>query len=57
MEGIQLRNFGVGAGGDISLLRVKGYVDATTAPDLNKAVTKLIQGGHYQIIVDLRFAR
>ena len=53
MEGIQLHAFPVGAGGEISLLKVRGYVDATTAPELNKSVTKLLQDGRYQIIVDL----
>ncbi|MBC7186589.1 MAG: STAS domain-containing protein [Calditrichaeota bacterium] len=53
MEGIQLRTSQVGAAGTVTLLRVKGYVDATTAPDLHKAVTRLLQEEHYQIVVDL----
>ena len=53
MEGIQLQIFSAGAGDELSLLKVKGYVDATTAPDLNKSVTKLLQEGRYQIVVDL----
>ncbi len=53
MEGIQLRTSQVGAAGTVTLLRVKGYVDATTAPELHKAVTRLLQEEHYQIVVDL----
>jgi anti-sigma B factor antagonist len=53
MEGIQVRTSQVGAAGTITLLRVKGYVDATTAPELHKAVTRLLQEEHYQIVVDL----
>lgn len=53
MEGIQLRTLQVGAAETVTLLRVKGYVDATTAPEMHKAVTRLMQEGHYQIVVDL----
>ncbi len=53
MEGIQLRTSQAGAAGTVTLLRVKGYVDATTAPELHRAVTKLLQEEHYQIVVDL----
>lgn len=53
MEGIQLRTSQVGAAGTVTLLRVKGYVDATTAPEMHKAVASLLQEEHYQIVVDL----
>ena len=53
MEGIQLQTLNVGVSGEIILLQVKGYVDATTAPELHKEVKRLLNARKYYLIVDL----
>lgn len=38
---------------DISILNIKGYLDAHTAPDFEKSLKNLIGENRYKIIVDL----
>lgn len=38
---------------DISILNIKGYLDAHTAPDFEKSLKNLIGEERYKIIVDL----
>jgi anti-sigma B factor antagonist len=38
---------------DISILNIRGYLDAHTAPDFEKSLKNLISENRYKIIVDL----
>ncbi len=53
MEGIQVEEFRVGALNDISLLKVHGFVDTNTSPELQKVLGQIIEGGTYQFVVDM----
>ncbi len=53
MEGIEKSVHKIGALKDITLLRVKGYIDTTTSPDLQKAIAEEMSRGSNQFIVDL----
>ena len=37
----------------VSILKVSGYLDTTTAGELESALTGLIKGGKFRIVVDL----
>ena len=41
------------AGRDVSILRLEGYVDAHTFTDFEEELTKLVEGGHYNLLLDL----
>jgi len=53
MDGIEITFVRVGALHDIGLFRVRGYVDTTTSPELQRMMTEVIRDGIHQIIVDL----
>ncbi|HOT96794.1 MAG TPA: STAS domain-containing protein [bacterium] len=53
MDGIEITVDRVGALRDIGLFRVRGYVDTTTSPELQRQLTEIIQEGVTQIIIDL----
>ena len=53
MKNIEIKVSLVGALKNITLLKVGGYIDTTTAPDLQKTLTEIMHGGISQIIVDL----
>lgn len=53
MEGIQIEEFRVGALKDILLLKVQGYVDTNTSPELQKTLGQFIEGGTYQFVIDM----
>ncbi|MBN1542846.1 STAS domain-containing protein [candidate division KSB1 bacterium] len=53
MEGISVQVDQIGTLSDIALLRVGGYVDTTTSPELQQRLFQLIQEGSAQFIVDL----
>jgi anti-sigma B factor antagonist len=38
--------------GDVSVLYLKGYLDAHTAPDLETALRQLVEEGRYRIVVN-----
>jgi anti-sigma B factor antagonist len=38
----------------VSVLKVKGRVDSETAPELDDALTKLLQDNHNQIVLNLQ---
>ena len=38
---------------DIEILRLEGYVDAHTFTDFEEELTKLVEGGHYHLLLDL----
>ncbi len=40
--------------GSVSILDVKGYLDAHTAPELEDAFNKLIDDGKYKVVVNLK---
>jgi len=35
------------------LIKVKGRIDSSTAPDLEKAINDLLKAGHYKLVIDL----
>lgn len=43
-----------GDNGEVSVLRLKGFLDAHTASDLERAVQKLLDEKRYKIIVNFR---
>jgi anti-sigma B factor antagonist len=53
MEGIVIKTFYVGTLQDIVLLRVSGYVDTTTSPELQKIIAQFIEKEFSKIIIDL----
>jgi len=50
MEGIQLK---VENNNNISIIKVGGYIDTTTSSELEHHLTKLLEKGSYNIIIDL----
>jgi len=38
---------------DVQILRLEGYVDAHTFTDFEEELTKLVEGGHYNLLLDL----
>lgn len=53
MEGIQIEEYRVGALRDIALIKVHGYVDTNTSPELQKVLGNIIDQGIYQFVVDM----
>lgn len=50
MEGIQLK---VEHNNNISIIKVGGYIDTTTSSELEHHLTKLLERGSYNIVIDL----
>jgi len=50
MEGIQLK---VENNNNISVIKVGGYIDTTTSSELEHHLTKLLERGSYNIVIDL----
>ena len=40
--------------GQVSVVKVKGYVDSATAPDLETALKQLVEGNKIRIVLDLK---
>jgi anti-sigma B factor antagonist len=55
MDGIEIAIDRVGAYQDIALFRVRGYVDTTTSPELQRLLLQTIEEGICQFVVDLAF--
>jgi anti-sigma B factor antagonist len=55
MDGIEIAVDRIGVFHDIALFRVRGYVDTTTSPELQKLLLQTIEEGVCQFIVDLGF--
>ena len=53
MEGIEKSIHRIGVLKDITLLRVSGYIDTTTSPELQKIIAEEINNGSHQFIIDL----
>ncbi len=53
MEGINITVGKVGTLKDIALVRVRGYVDTTTSPELQKTLSTIINSSVSQFIIDL----
>ncbi len=53
MEGIQVSVEKIGAQGDISVIRVGGYIDTTTSSELERALDSLLKAGVVHIVIDL----
>ncbi len=50
MEGIQLR---IENSNNVSIIKVGGYIDTTTSSELEHHLTKLLERGSYNIVIDL----
>lgn len=53
MDGIEISIVRVGALRDIGLFQVRGYVDTTTSPELQRMLTDVIRQGVTQLIIDM----
>lgn len=53
MEGIQVSVEKVGPQGEISIIRVGGYIDTTTSSELERTLDSLLNTGVVNIIIDL----
>jgi anti-sigma B factor antagonist len=53
MEGIQVSVEKVGSQGDVSVIRVGGYIDTTTSAELERALDSLLKTSVVHIIIDL----
>ncbi|MBN1781824.1 STAS domain-containing protein [bacterium] len=53
MEGIQVSVEKAGYQGDISIIKVGGYIDTTTSSELERALDSLLKAGIFRIIIDL----
>lgn len=53
MEGIQIQIEKIGRQQQIAALKITGYIDTTTASELERAIQNLLQEGVYRLVVDL----
>ena len=53
MDGIQVSVEKVGSLGEVSVIRVGGYIDTTTSAELERALDSLLKTGVVHIIIDL----
>ncbi|HEB30471.1 MAG TPA: anti-sigma factor antagonist [Spirochaetes bacterium] len=53
MVGMRIEVINVGKNKEITVLKVEGYIDSTTAPEIKKNIDDLIETQSYKIIVDL----
>lgn len=53
MEEIRIKVENAGSYGQISVVRVEGYIDTTTSAELEKIVNSLFKAGRYMLIMDL----
>ena len=53
MEGIQVSTAVAGQQGQISIIKVGGYIDTTTSSEVERALNSLLKQGRYKIIIDL----
>jgi len=53
MEGIQVSTEVAGSEGQISIIKVGGYIDTTTSSEVERALNGLLKQGRYKIIIDL----
>ncbi len=54
MEGIQVSTEVAGNQGQISIIKVGGFIDTTTSAEVERALNNLLKSGRYNIIIDLR---
>ncbi len=53
MQGIEISITNVGTRRDISLFRVKGYIDTQTCTDMLAQITSVLQKGTFHLIIDM----
>ncbi len=53
MEEIRIQVENAGSDGQISVVRVEGYIDTTTSAELEKAMDSLLKAGRYMLVIDL----
>lgn len=53
MEGIQVSTEVAGHQGQVSIIKVGGYIDTTTSSEVERALNSLLKQGRYKIIIDL----
>jgi anti-sigma B factor antagonist len=54
MEGIQISVEKLGTQAALSAVSIRGYIDTTTAPDLERILQGLLVQGGYKIVIDLK---
>jgi anti-sigma B factor antagonist len=54
MEGIQISVEKLGTQAALSAVSIRGYIDTTTAPDLERVLQGLLVQGGYKIVIDLK---
>lgn len=52
-QGIGIKTSHVGATGNVTMLRVQGFVDTNTCLELRKAISQILERGQYNLVVDL----
>lgn len=52
-QGISIKTNRVGATGNVTMLRVQGFVDTNTCLELRKTINQILEQGHYNLVVDL----
>lgn len=53
MEKSVIASNGIAMAGEISVIRVKGYLDVVTSEELDAAIEDLVAASRYNIIIDL----
>jgi anti-sigma B factor antagonist len=53
VDGIVVRVLSGKSDGDVAILQVSGYLDTTTAGELENALYGLLKRGQYKIVIDL----
>jgi len=53
MQGIELALNKIGARGDITFVKIKGYLDTTTSSEVSTKLNELINKKNYQFIIDM----
>ncbi len=54
MKELKIEHETAASGGkDVQILRLEGYVDAHTFTDFEEELNKLVEGGHYNLLLDL----
>lgn len=53
MEEIRIQVENAGSDGQISVVRVEGYIDTTTSAELEKTMDSLLKAGRYMLVIEL----
>ncbi len=53
MEGIDIKIYNVGSLKDVALIKISGFVDTATSPELQKVLTQTMEKGFCQFVIDM----